>query len=1193
MTSPPSVTLPGDLGLPPLAPLYVGGMPLSAVAAGQALNPQQSAANRQTSEQRFFSTPVRPNTDTTREVFQLSLSSSQRVNRVSLSLAHFPQRAWVQYLDPDTSQWVTFTQTNGLGAVVSLQDSIPAVISSGVSDNTHLHPQHFGAGHWTPYTFQVQPVTVSKVRVVMARISAQAVPVNSLGTVVDYSLGVKDFALGYATPSITEVPLVRRSDFVLTESAPIATGQDVLGSQLQYVVRQNRAEDLLGQTGAVWKCAPQAVADAVVSLYLDVRDPNGSPQVIDRFFMDPLYSACTVNIYYSLDQPSPSVFTASDTPLAFPLTQPFGATAPVADAGGISFPATTGFLDIDNSAVSFDPTAPFQVGAAIQPQFPSTDTGSYTFYDDGVLKFFWGPDPSGTVAHSVVQISLGSMLLSWPDLVFDYNQELVFTVVFDGSALTLYSPMGTITAVSGMIYTGTVPPSSLRVGGSAASDPSHAQPGNFRLRSLIFKQGNPDTPDDFADYWSDPTGYVVTPEYPTGPQTSDNAVLRFDPSQETSGSGSLNPYGFVGGPGVVYEALNWTPVPRDFKLVKGYYTFDPTRARYFKLEFSNLSAQPYESAEPVTNHFKVFATPANNTTSAAVAAAQSAPAGSSGIAVNTSVASLNRFSDQNRLTASGTLASAPTRSVTYLPTEAQYVTDPQGAARMAAAAPYWNFSKHQQGPTMGRNDAVGQHYYQDVTIPFKQRVAYFVGLSDLRMFRVNKQTPDDTDQYLELFHDAQDLVYDPANPTWTLSSGAISTSTPLAAPVVLYSRPYNTFRAVSALQFATTQTPAKQLLNDPDFDDVSLQYWEPLGDAAIVPAPDFDTQVGSLVKVTRAGTPVTWSSMEQNFGTWNQIEDSDPSPYAPTWDTLEGTILSSATGGIQSFQTVQPSPLGKLYAAARVIAPQDLTAPLVLQLVNGDGTVLASAPMAVPGNQVVEWFVEYDLGSGAAPAGVQTWSQVEAIGTWNALEAVGSWDQIANVTSSITISGVTVQLLQQQATADVWYIDNLSIFNDAVMWEFSRDGGRTFYPVWDIRNDPNGVFVFPTGDAYVVGQGSAIVWRVTGAMPDVSVSSIMVRPWFDSIMYGQPVKYSVQMGGSNLSPLDQYPLVTDDPRFKTWHNPIPQDWWYAYRQSLRQNVATPTITQRSYVPDALPVGVDEGAPPAAARTVLPQSLPYT
>jgi hypothetical protein len=394
---------------------------------------------------------------------------------------------------------------------------------------------------------------------------------------------------------------------------------------------------------------------------------------------------------------------------------------------------------------------------------------------------------------------------------------------------------------------------------------------------------------------------------------------------------------------------------------------------------------------------------------------------------------------------------------------------------------------------------------------------------------------------------------------------------------------------VRALQYATTQSPPRQLLTDPDFDDTALQYWRPLGDATIAADPFFDTEVGSLVRVTRAGAPVTWSSME-DYGTWNQIEDSDPDPYQPTWDTLEGAMAVTSLGGVQSFENIQTSPIGKLYAAARVLAAQTLTAPLFLQLVNGDGTVLAEEPANVSAGQITEWFVEYDIGSGAPPEGVLTWAEVEALGTWDDLEALGTWADVAQDPTTVDVHGVTVQLFQDQATNDVWYVDNLSIFNDAIMWEFSRDGGQTFWPVWDIRNDPNGVFVFPAEDEAIPGGGASIVWRVTGAAPDLSVSAIELRPWFDSVTPGSPGKHTAQRGGPSLTPQDQTPPIADDPMFRSWHNVIPQDWWYIYRQAIRQSIQPTALPQRPFLPDTIPVGVDEGSPGASRSSVMPQSI---
>lgn len=1200
-------TLPGDLGLPVLSRLYVDGMPIDNLIAALKLNASWIARLREAQEQNFWSTPARPNSDRTREVMEVSLNAPQRINVISFSLAHFPHRAWVQYLDT-FGVWQTMKQSSGLMAEVAVQESVPLVVSSGVNSRSKVHYQHFGAGHWMPYRIKVEPVTATRIRVVLARIPANAAPISTLRQKVDYSLGVKDFSVGYEATGPNDVPVVVRSGDVATESSPIASTTDILGSSVEYVVRANRADDLLAGRG-VWKSGPQPLATAVVNVYVDSRDSQGQPQVIEKFFLDPLHTGSTMNLYYSLDEPDPDRFRASETPLAFPATRAFGATMPESLDTGIEFPTTTAFIDIDNKAVQFDPRKPFQMGMQVQPQFPSTDTGDSVIYDDGVLKVFFGPDPTGTVADGVFQVSLGTILLSFPELVFDFNARLRFVLQYDGESLTLFTPLPSsgdalaedgvlfqsIESVSGDIPEDTERPLTLRIGGDLTEEPEDAIPANARLLSMYIKAGNPDTVAGFARFWADPSSFVVTPEYPTGALSTDNAILRYDPSQRTDGIDSLNPYGFLGGPGVVYEELNWTPIGRDYQLKKGFYDFDPTKAKFFKLEFSNLIAEPYETDQPVVLTAKVFAKKQTTTSSIEKATATSSNTGGSGVVINQNVSVTNRFQDQNRLTKSGSSATSPTTttSTTYLPTEAQYVKDPQGASQMSQAAPYWNFTQHNPKPTMPRQSVSGQHYYETITVETNMRVAYFVGLSKIVMYRQNRQIADDEDQYLELFHDDQDLIHEDGTPNWALGEHGIYTDSTLGAPVVMTSRPLNSFRVVRGLQFATTQSAPQQLLLDPDFDDTSLQYWQPLGDASIVPDPYFNTDVGSLVRITRAGEPVTWASMEEN-GTWNQIEDLDPNPYKPTYELVEGNISPASTGGIQSFQPMAVSSIGKLYAAARILAPATLTAPVRLQLINGDGTVLAQESATASAGQVVEWSVEYNIGTGGVPDGTQTWTEVEALAAdWDALELVGTWNDVSAGEVTRDIYDVKVQLFQDQATADVWYVDNISVFNDAIMWEFSRDGGQTFWPVWDIKNDPNGVFLFPDGDEQEPTGGSSIVWRVTGAAPNLSVSALQIRPWFDSVMMGMPTKYTVQKGGPNLTPLDQNPDVSDDPMFKVWHQAIPQDWWYIYRQWVRQNLSPTQISQRSFLPDTVPEGVDEGSPAAPDTSIMPTSFVYT
>lgn len=1187
-------TQPGDLGLPPLSNLYVDGMPLDALTAALTLNAPQISSQREASEQSFFSTPTRPNGDTTRDVFEVSLSTPQRINRVSFSLAHFPQRAWVQYLDIDTQQWVNLLQANGLTAMATIQDSVPQVISSGVSDNSHIHPQHFGTGHWAAYDFKVTPIVASRLRIVMFRLLAESVPVSTLGLPVDYSLGVKDFNVGYVAADLADVPQMKRSGASVSERESFAVSQDIMGSSVEYVLRENRASDLLAGNGAIWKSAPQPFSDSVVCLYVDARDSKGSPQVVDSFYLDPLHTDCTANLYYTQDVPRPEVFPASETPLGFPLSRPYGATVPTSGPDGILFPPSVSFLDVDNLAVQFDPTQPFQIHGMIQPQFGSATLTQAVFYDDGVLKIWWGLDPTGTTPYGALVASLGSMSAMWIGVQFSVNARLPFTITFDGTVLSLESPRGKIDSMAGSIPSGTNPPQTLRIGGQLTGDPLTSVPGNFRLCSLMIKQGNPDGPEERAAYWADPHGYVVTPEYPKNDSTTRNALLRYDPAQQTDGADSLNPYGLLGGPGVVYEEMVWTPVCRDYVVKQGHYDFNPTKARFFKFEFTNLSPETFEVDHPVVLTTQLFADSRDTVTAAQRATAQSANTGGAGLAVNSVVASINRFADQNRITQSGSAAAVQTSSVPYLPTEAMRVTDPNGAARMEDSAAYWNFSKFQSGATMPRFTASSTHYYQTVSVRHTKRVAYFVGLKHIAMYRQDRQIADDEDQYIELFHDDNDIVYDPATPSsWSLGDGEIRTPSALDTLHSLTSKTYASFRTIAAVQFATTQTPARQLLTDPDFDDLSLQYWQPLGDATIAADPFYNTDVGSLVRVSRGGNPVTYSSVESSYGTWNGIEFSQTDLNRPTWDEMEGSTSPTAYGGIQSYESIEPSSIGKLYAAARVLTPETLDAPLILRLINGEGTILAEKSVNPIGGQITEWFIEYSIGESDIPPDARTWDQVESVHTdWNSMEATGTWDDISDIETRLAIHDVRVTLSQDQATDDVWYIDNLSVFHDPIMWEFSRDNGQTFWPVWDIRNDPNGVFVFPDNDHQSTGSGSQFLWRVTGAAPDLSVSGLQVRFWFDSLMQGAPFTRTVQHGGPNLSPLDQRPDVTDDPMFKNWHHAIPQDWWYAYRHFVRDHSSTPAITQRAFLPNSLPVGVDEGSPAVPAHSILPDTIVY-
>ena len=131
-------------------------------------------------------------------------------------------------------------------------------------------------------------------------------------------------------------------------------------------------------------------------------------------------------------------------------------------------------------------------------------------------------------------------------------------------------------------------------------------------------------------------------------------------------------------------------------------------------------------------------------------------------------------------------------------------------------------------------------------------------------------------------------------------------------------------------------------------------------------------------------------------------------------------------------------------------------------------------------------------------------------------------------------------------------MDNISVFEDSITWEFSNDGGATWYPAYDVRNNPRGVVTFPAAQQ---GQGTQLKWRLTAYRPGLSVSAIAIRPWYVTWPRGILPRTAGIGHGPNLSPQDHYAPVGQDPRWQLSSSPVPDSWFFAIRQALA--VASP------------------------------------
>lgn len=744
---------PGDFGLPATAPLYVGGIPIkdAVLKAGTIASPSQQISP----DSRFWASPARPPQDTNDDGILVELAREKQINYLSVDLPHFPFHVYFHYWDSKSKTWKEFTPPNKSGVVrVYIDGAVPAVIGPAVAYQAHQHPSHYGAGHWVHYDLDVAPVTTSKIRVDATRFfdnPTRNMPLTPSGVNAHYSFGVRNFDFGWRVRTKNDIPFTGRDPDIMTQRESFTQVLDILGSPVTLSMRENRAADLL--RGAPWKSEAMPVPYAVVNFYVDARDPFGNPQVIDRFNLTPLHSGPSLNLYYSTQVPSTD-FVASDDPIVFPALDTAGELLPVPQPSGILFGDAISYLEVSNQAIQWDPSRPWWIGISFQPQFASTDTTTHVIFDTGSMQLAWN--------GSTFQFSYTGGLLLEQQFAFDKNALLHAVIAFDGEQLALWMPEGlgvpnVPTHLTG--YTSSAIRFGADLGDTGDQVISH---GNYRLAAFVLKAesitfASSDTfqliiPDGAQAFVDDAATYLSKPQYHVDDDHStDNALVRFLPGFCTSGDAGVNPYGFVGGPGDIYGEVVWTPVTRDYKLRAGMLQFPPIEACFFKFEFSNLTPEPYETFQPITRTVKTFSAAATNPTVAPNRQSGDIPASTStGLAVNAAAApTVSQFSDTPATTAPST------RDITA--TEALTATDGNVQQKLDALGGLYRFSSWQPSTAAPRYPQTSKHFYEEVELSHSKRVAYFVGLSALEMYRVDYTSSDDTEQYIDQFDDTANI----------------------------------------------------------------------------------------------------------------------------------------------------------------------------------------------------------------------------------------------------------------------------------------------------------------------------------------------------------------------------------------------------------------------------------------------------
>lgn len=1316
LNSSPTTVLPGSIGIPASSPVYIDGIPAASV---------ETTSRSAHSNHKFWSSQAHLPGSETEENLVISLAHNRIINYISVQVSHFPCDMAVLYWDNAIGQWLPVRRENGSLLIYNIRGSVPKQVNSASAFTSEKHPYHFGNGHWISFDDDLEDFSADKLRFTAVRpapsraADAGNYPVDQAGKIVPYPIGIQNLDFGFSIRNPDDVPWTFRSPLSLTERQAILAAEDVNGSPVEVVVRENRATDLL--RGLTWRCGPQPRADSVVSLYVDARDGNGDPQVIDRFYLEPVTSGPKLNLYYAPDPPPPVEFQAVDDPVLFPLVSVAGSQLPTADENGWLFPAVPGWVTLSNQGLGTTASVPWWVGMEISPQFSSADSGNYMIADSDVLQLNY---QDGTW-----QVLLGDgVLASW---AFDFavGDTLHFFAGYDGQQVFAWTPGAPMAVVpeSGVVPTA----STFRFGASLEAEQQGSPwPGNYRLSAFVLKQEWVDTsngpPFPFGEFSAGGADYVAPDDGP-GPTTV-NSLCRFAGAFVL---GTTNPTGFVGGPASSFEACTWVPITRDYALAQGYLEFDPVLASVFKFEFTSLTPEPVDYIEPAGQPMKTFRPTGVASSDASSTQAVLDP----GHQVTQNIVGTLQYGDQPPQT-------DPPAPGVSLPTEAMYVTDPVAASATAQqGGSLYNFHQWQPDTASANGQrqqvTVGGHTYVDLNVVQVSKIGYYVGISDLVMYRVSYISGDDTDQYTETFQDT--LHIDPtslsSSGAWVWAPGSLTSPYGGALPAQVQSPIFASSHKVMGVQFATIQSPPVQLLSDPDFSDPALANWASVGDALPLTVAPVNAQFGNMVQITRTGGATGWAFLMSSFATWAALTAA-----AATWGSLASNNDANQLGGVAYAGTpVATTGAGRIYAAARVFANSGLSAPLSLQLLDGaTGAVLAEADQAVTGGGLTEWFVGYTLGSATATAG--TWStMMSTYSTWAAILAAGqfsaqlqmwtfesgtqSWTgqnatvaqssawvssgsfsllitatsaasgagfwqgdspsfpvnpgqlygATANVEAPAALSAVqlslnwfdsghnyistaspaattaigagavaalqiigavapsnaafvqvvpnthanltagtqmavddvilwqttgpqwgtldttvppsgttiTAQLIQKETSSDTWDVDSLAVFEDSIVWEFSNDGGSSWWAAYDVRNNPRGVMKFPPP---AQGNGNQLMWRVQGYAPGLTVSSLVIRPWYSVWPTGILPRPGGMAFGPNLSPADHYTAVENDPRWQVDAGPVPAFWYFGTRQILQLTVpaepgpagpaAAPFVLGHALVfipPEAVPV----------------------
>lgn len=375
---------------------------------------------------------------------------------------------------------------------------------------------------------------------------------------------------------------------------------DPMGSLVSRTVKKWDATKAIDDDAETfWKSEPQPDPNAVVSLFLDVRDDEGKPQVIDRLWIDPLYTEQTLNIYFSKDD-ARGARTLSTTKIA-PSKQE-NATWKRGDGMNIPYggeitwsSSSLGFINNESFWTAFafrSKLDPKKLSPQPHVLLADSDKEFQLFYLDTQSSFFLQfkdeNKHTNLLKFPTIQLPQDKDIVVVFRSVLEDKEELKKGVYFD-VWIDKENKVHYFTDVR-LLTTQNLAPSLLM-----------NFPGVFK--QVMVKQDSA-TDLDVKAFLENP-GLYLSPDPVLSTDLStvttiDNVVFGGDWTTSELLRGGLS--------STFFESKIWTPSWSDFTVQRGWLIMPvPFEASYLKLEFSHLTQEPYPIYEPgIQVSYKTF-----------------------------------------------------------------------------------------------------------------------------------------------------------------------------------------------------------------------------------------------------------------------------------------------------------------------------------------------------------------------------------------------------------------------------------------------------------------------------------------------------------------------------------------------------------------------------------------------------------